>query len=378
MKINELIEKRNELIKKAEDVLAKSKTEKRSLNAEELNGFNEAKNEIRSLTDSIEAYKAEEELRSLAIKVPVVEEKKNDKSEDFRHYLKTGEIRAQTVTGETNDSAIVPAYFSNKVIEAVQKASKVLSMVSKTTMNSASATIPVFTDYTNAAFTTEIVEVEVTADSAGGFKSKKDISLLPLRKRVQISDLLLKTGAIDPEAYLISKYPSLFNSPIESAIYTGSGSSTLLGITAATSGVTSIETIGAALHPDDLYALYAELEGKNLTGLSLHIHPKAMQALRTAKASTAGNYLLDEIRTTNTFKGMPVVVTEYLPTPAGTAGEVLAIVGNFADYEIFDCGNLEIDRVKNINKGVWDFVGTYYVNGLPRRPDAFRILKLKA
>ena len=58
-----------------------------------------------------------------------------------------------------------------------------------------------FTDYSDAAFTTELQDTDTATDTTGKF-GKVEVAPLPLVKRVSVSELLLRTSSINVEAHV--------------------------------------------------------------------------------------------------------------------------------------------------------------------------------
>lgn len=379
MEKQKLIEKRKALADEYKMLVETAKKEERNLTSEEIEKLDVMKSEISNLNEKVNAYEKEEELRNYLQHIPFEKkEEATDEKRSFLSYLR-GETRALNTT---DDAAVAPTYFSDEVVSEVKKKVKVYPFVKEYVVPSANITIPFFTSYSDAAFTDEVPSSDISADATGGF-SKKELKPLPLRKRVDVSDLLVKTTKFDIEEHIKTEFVKMFGRVIENSVLNGDGSSDMLGMFVADAdGITTGEdietTTASTIHPDDFFKLVATMEGyANIEDLVIIMNPSIFQSISTKKADTAGSYLVKEWAATRNINGVKVLLSSFAPSTTAD-GDYVAVIGDISQYGIGRVSDIEIDREKNNRRGLWEYYGTLYINGMPLNPEAFRRLKVKA
>lgn len=374
--LEKMIENRSVLVKEYETQLESAKTEQRSLTDVETKSLGEIKAKITAIDESIEAEKRSIELKEKSFEVPKVKEAKveSDEKRSFDVYLKTGKIEQRTTDplNTSQDAAIAPSYFSTDVISETKNMTKLYPMVKEIVVNNANVVIPFFTDYSDAAFTTELQDTDTATDTTGKF-GKVEVAPLPLVKRVSVSELLLRTSSINVEAHVKDALVKMYSRVIDNFICNGTGDAQPLGLFKDTN-ISSINTAGTAIHPDDLKNLVYEMLGKfDANQLALIINPVVFKTAATTKADA---YLIGQWMNTLAVEGVKIILSGFAPSTI-TAESPIAVVGKLDSYGIGRVDALEINREANLKKNLVDFYGRLYINGKTINAGDFKVLKVK-
>lgn len=375
--LEKMIEKRSELVKDYEKQLETAKAETRSLTDVETKSLGEIKAKIDAIDETIDAEKRSIELKEKSIQVPKVkkEEQVSDEKRSFDVYLKTGKIeqRATDPLNTSQDAAIAPSYFSTDVVSETKNITKLYPMVKEIVVNNANVVIPFFTDFSDAAFTTEIQESDTATDTTGKF-GKVEIAPLPLVKRVSVSELLLRTSSINVETHVKDALVKMYSRVIDNFILNGTGEAQPLGLFKDTN-IAFNSTAGATLHPDDLKGLVYDMLGKfDASQLAIIINPSVFKTAATTKGDA---YLVGQWLNTMAVDGVKIIFSGFAPTTV-TAESPIAVVGKLDSYGIGRVDALEINREVNNKKNLVDFYGRLYINGKTINAGDFKVLKVKA
>lgn len=381
MNIEQMNEAKNKMVAEARALLDVAKTENRSLNAEENTKYEAIKADIENMQKTIAAEERVASLESNIRKVPM-ENKEQKTVEDeivqFRNYLK-GEVRAGLIT------SVAPTAWSNKVLLAQGVASKIMPLITKYNVSSPGLSYPVLApDFTAPIWGAETIADTGRASDSTAVLSTKSVTPLSLSKAIDVAKLAVESGDIAVEALIADAFSRIFATEIDKKILVGAGTTEPLGLfVASADGVTTAQdvvTAGSnAVHPDDIYNLIAEMEGYyDVSQLTLVLNPTIWQNILTAKASTAGNYMVAEWANAGTIRGVKVVLSGHAPKTLAD-NDYVAVIGDFSQYGLVQCTQMEVeplaDKARNLIKS---YLGVEYVNGMPMLGTAFRRLKVKA
>lgn len=128
--MKKLIEKRNAIIEKMEELTNQANTETRALTEEEITSFDEMKEEVRTIDETL---KREEEQRGIDIKNPVPDSKTDEEKEirAFAQYIR-GQVNFEERVEQNLDmgknGAIVPKTIANRIISKVKEISPILNL----------------------------------------------------------------------------------------------------------------------------------------------------------------------------------------------------------------------------------------------------------
>lgn len=333
--LKKLLEQRSALIEKMDGMLAKLDEggETRAFTDEELAEFNEAKSQVKSLTDTISAA---EEQRGMEVFKPADDENSEadaekralDEIRSFEKFLRSNgaaqmETRSDTNWTTTANGAVLPTTIANKIIDKVKEISPLFSLATHYNIGG-TLTIPYYDESTNAitvAYAEEFSELE---SSAGQFKSIS-LSHYLVGALSKISKSLINNSNFPIVDYVVGKIAEKFALWIDKELIKGTNDKIegLSGITqvvttAASTVITADELIDAQdMVPDVFQPNCVWIMSKN-----------ARSAIRKLKDGE-GNYLLNKDATTKwgyTLFGRPVYISDAMDSIA--AGKIPIVYGD--------------------------------------------------
>jgi HK97 family phage major capsid protein len=325
MNSKELREKRSKLLADAQ-----------ALSAGELNAENRSKidamlADAKSLAAVIEVAEAEErsaaETRGKNLQLPNVGEhtevKADEKAvENFRHYLKTGEVRDLTVSA---DGVLIPTLVSQPVI-AKKSAGQIYDVVGKiVTATGAPINVPLLNDTANS-FVLNSVGATTTDPTVSSVQLKVD----DYRSNpILLENSLIQDAAFDLEGFVVQSIYERYQRDASKFMTLGN-SSNITGLTSISTGITSKTTdaldytdfVGMVAALDPAYAGSAVWTMSNATlGKVLQLvdgngRPIFLPFLAGTNEGFVGQIL-----------GYPVKINQYLPAVA--TGNVAVQFGDF-------------------------------------------------
>lgn len=315
--LKELLEQRSALIEKMNEMLAKldKGKETRAFTDEELSEFNEAKKQVKSLTDTINA--AEEQRSAVGFKpVDGSDDTAKDNAEaetrSFEKFLRSFgaekmELRSDVNWTATANGAVLPTTIANKVIDKVKEISPLFSMATHYNIGG-TLNIPYYDESTSeitVSYADEFAELEA---SAGQFKSIELKGYL-VGALSKISRSLINNSNFPIVDYVVGKIAEKFSLWIDRELIRGT-SNKIEGL----SGITQIVTTAAStvITADELIDAQDTVPDVFQPNCVWIMSKAARTAVRKLKDGE-GNYLLNKDATTKwgyTLFGRPVYISD--------------------------------------------------------------------
>jgi HK97 family phage major capsid protein len=332
-------ELRANLYEQIKDVIESAETEKRGLDAEEMQKIGRLETEMDRASETIAvAQRAEERKLEVATAakgfVPATESRSDE--EIFR-AMAQGNVRSHVFNHEKRTliptANTVPVGFLDRVYGLARLVGPMLETSELITRTSGeSLRIPTYTAYSTAsqyAAGSAIAESEPTFDSV--LLTPKKIGFT-----VQIANELLSDSGYDIEAVIAEQAGNSIGFAINNLATVGTGSTQTLGlVNAAGSGVTAGTTSFTA---DNLIDLQFSLDGaaRRLPGVGYMANTQTVGAIRKLK-STDGAYLYTvNIGAPDTFAGFNVFENPAMANVGTGAKSVL--FGHLPSYKIVTTG----------------------------------------
>jgi len=385
-------ERRAQLIAEMRAINETLIAEKRDFTEDEKKSYSEKEAEVRKLSAEIAAEEREKELNGFVSELPAQENPDqrsagNDEMAEFRSFLLTGNKETRTALTTTDNGVIAPEKFVKDVIEILEKEATFYGMVDKIPVTGAgSLGIPYEeVDASDADWTDEVPEAEMTADSSWKF-GKRELVPTDLTKLVKISKKLLKGSAIAIEQLIRNKLVAKVLAAFENGILNGTGTKQPLGVfTASADGVPTsrdVSTAGSAIAADDLIKTKMKLRPGYRKNAEWAISTDILLDIMLLKDND-GQYLWKPgLRDGDPDKllGLPVHESEYAPS-AKTAGSYVAVLGNFRKYYKFatwEGFDIQVLNEKFATKNQIGFLVHTLADGQPANAEAFSRLKIKS
>jgi HK97 family phage major capsid protein len=333
-------ELRANLYEQIKDVIETAETEKRGLDAEEMQKIGRLEADMDSAAQSIEtAQRAEERKLEVATAangfIPAVESRSDA---DIFRAMATGEVRSHTFNHEKRAALVpsantVPVGFLDQVYGLARLVGPMLDVSEVITRTSGeSLRIPTYTAYSTAA---QYAAGSAIADSAPTFDS---ILLSPKKVgfTVQIANELLADSGFNIESVIAEQAGNAIGFKINDLATVGTGTTETTGIvTAAGSGVTAGTTSFTA---DDLITLQYSLDGaaRRLPGVAYMANTSTLGAMRRLKDGD-GTFLYQvNVGAPDVFAGYNVVENPAMAN-IGT-GAKSVVFGHLPSYKIVTTG----------------------------------------
>ena len=197
----------------------------------------------------------------------------------------------------------------------------------------------------------------------------------------------LEDSNVNLQAYLADSFSQAMADLEELGFLRGTGHSTAQpeGILSQRGGVDIVsrfDTATTSLTADDMLSLPYQVKAQIMQKGSYLINPKIELAIRLMK-DTQGQYLWQpslQAGAPSTFGGRPIHLCSQMDEVA-TAGKEVAVFGDFnLGYQVLDRKQGFITRLNEIyiEDGLIGFRYKRRVGGYVRRPEAFKVLKVKA
>lgn len=315
--LKKLLEQRSALIEKMDGMLAKldEDGETRAFTDEELSEFNEAKKQVKSLTDTINA--AEEQRSAEGFKPAdgsddTAKDNAEAETRSFEKFLRSFgaekmELRSDVNWTATANGAVLPTTIANKVIDKVKEISPLFSMAAHYNIGG-TLNIPYYDESTSeitVSYADEFAELEA---SAGQFKSIELKGYL-VGALSKISRSLINNSNFPIVDYVVGKIAEKFALWIDRELIRGT-SNKIEGL----SGITQIVTTAAStvITADELIDAQDTVPDVFQPNCVWIMSKAARTAVRKLKDGE-GNYLLNKDATTKwgyTLFGRPVYISD--------------------------------------------------------------------
>jgi HK97 family phage major capsid protein len=332
-------ELRANLYEQIKDVIESAETEKRGLDAEEMQKIGRLETEMDRAAETIAvAQRAEERKLEVATAakgfVPATESRSD--AEIFR-AMAQGEVRSHVFNHEKRAlipaTATVPVGFLDRVYGLARLVGPMLDTSDVITRTSGeSLRIPTYTAYSTA---TQYAAGSAIAESNPTFDS---VLLTPKKIgfTVQIANELLTDAGFDIESVIAEQAGNAIGFKINQLATVGTGSTETLGLVAsAGSGVTAGTTSFTA---DDLISLQFSLDGaaRRLPGVGYMANTSTVGAMRKLKDDSGAYLYTVNVGAPDVFGGFNVYENPAMAN-VGT-GAKSVVFGHLPSYKIVTTG----------------------------------------
>ena len=394
LSLQEKIDVREHTIKEMRSLNDGCKDEKgevRSFTAEEDAKYKAMSDDVSKLTGLIAKEKRELELKGFTDSIPVGNpepSKKDSALENFRHYLRTGEIpegmdrRMLTVDGSGPASVLAPQELVKQILTPAESKLSLLDKVYTVHLSKASGIgVPYEkNDASDADWTTEVPE-SLSDDKTLEY-DKRELGAHMLIKLITVSDKTLATNAFNVEQLIGDKLSYKIRAALEKGIVVGTGVGQPLGLfVASEKGISTDRDMAAAsataLDGDDIIKAKRSVKSIYRSRGEWLFHPDTVTKLLVLKDKN-GQYIWRSGLTVNdpdTLDGSPVIESEFVPSEMATGN----YVGMFGDYSRYWMTMVDSIAVRRLEEKYYPSVGfsaKTYADGQPVLEEAFCRIKM--
>lgn len=336
MNFKALKEKRNSLVAEMETMLQTAETEVRALATEEQEKFTQLKNEITEIDNTIAIA---EEKRSEAT-VEVVDNQNNEKRGNNMEFTKDMETRGieqflRKEAGEevramnmTSGGALMPVHLYGEIIEKIFEVAPLFAKTRLFTPVNGQLDILAEDDIEKATFVGDMENL-----TANDFTTKK-VSLKQKRvgSAIELSQHLVNDSGVDVVNYSISLLAKRIAMALDRVIVNGKTSSNQPeGLLSAPEECDIKAASKTAIDFDDVIEVYNSM-APQLIGDACWIIGRAEFNKIVKLKDTTGNYYVvkDVANAATPYKllGLPVFVTDAMPSNTGVGNERVLILAN--------------------------------------------------
>lgn len=326
-----LIEQRNNLLDELDGILKKAKEETRALNDNELQRYDEIKNEIEKLNKTIKVL---EEARSFEKKeeLPAAEERSQEELEvrAFANFIRgVVEERADVNLTKGDNGAVVPKSIAQKIIEKVKEMSPIFQLATRYNVKG-ELSIPYYDESSGkitAAYATEFNELESTSGKFGSIQ----LNGFLVGVLTKISKSLVNNSDFDLVSYVVDKVAEAIALFIEKELLYGTANK-IAGLSTVTQNINAASS--TAVTADELIDLQESIPDLFQANAIWIMNKKTRTAIRKLKDND-GNYILNKDATARwgyTLFGKDVYVSDQMEEME--AGKVAIYYGDFSGLAV--------------------------------------------
>lgn len=340
--MKKLIEKRNAIIEKMEELTNQANTETRALTEEEITSFDEMKEEVRTIDETL---KREEEQRGIDIKNPVPDSKTDEEKEirAFAQYIRgqvNFEERAEQNLDMGKNGAIVPKTIANRIISKVKEISPILNLATIYNVKG-ELSFPYYDETEQKIQMAYHDEFTKLSSTNATFKSKslKGYIAGALSK---VSRSLVNNSDFDLVSYVVEKVAEAVADFLEKELLTGK--TKMKGLVNAKQVITSAAK--GVITADEIIDVQMELPSKFNSDAVWIMTKGTLKAVRKLKDGD-GNYLLNKDFTSEfgwSILGRPVYITDNMDDIA-TGSEVI-FYGDMSGLVVKFVENMDIQVLR--------------------------------
>lgn len=355
-------EVRANLTAQIREVIEGAESEKRGLDASELEKIDRIEADIARADEMIAAAKRNEE-RQLELAVaakgftPAVSERSaSDVLREIAQTRGTHTFEKRTLVPSTNT---VPKSFFDEVFDVARLVGPMLDVSQRIdTTSGEDLTIPTLTAYSTAS----IKAAGSALDASDPTYSSITLGAYKYGFLIQAANELVTDAGFDLASHLAEQAGNAIGYAVNAALTTGTGTVEPTGVVVgAGSGVIGGTGVSGAFTADNLIDLaYNNIDGavRRLPGVGYMANGRSIGAMRKLK-DTAGNYLYQVgVGQPDTFAGFPVFENPAMANTATSAKSVL--FGHFPSYKVRVAGGLQVassqDYAFNTDLTTWRFL----------------------
>ena len=314
--------------------------------------FNALNDEIKALTRNIDLIAMESGLRAQVDDVvsdginPVAT---MDYRNGFDKYIAgqdMSEFKAAMTEGIAGDGGYtVPVTYQNTVLEKLNTLSRTRS-ISNVIATTSTRNVPVEGDAPTFAWIDESGEYGETKSTF----ANKQINAYKLGGIIKVSDELLNDTAISFEAYMANQIAKGVDKAESPAFCLGDSNKKPTGYATGLTATADTITAGtAAITGAEVAKIYYSLPEAYRARATWRMNTKTLQKIRELNDGNGVYFYKEEIKSSMTIEGKPVVIDENLPDMA--TGAKFLVFGDFNYYQIADRGGMEIRRMNEAYAG---------------------------
>lgn len=314
--------------------------------------YNTLNDEIKALTRNIDLIAIESGLKAQVD--DVISDGINplatmDYRNGFDKYIAgqdMSEFKAAMTEGVPADGGlIVPITYQNTVLEKLNTLSRTRS-ISNVIATTSTRNVPVEGDAPTFAWIDETNEYGETKSTFGN----KQISAYKLGGIIKVSDELLNDTAISFEVYMANQIAKGIDKAEAPAFCLGDGNKKPSGYATGLTATADTTTAGtAAITGAEVAKIYYSLPEAYRARATWRMNTKTLQKIRELNDGNGVYFYKEEIKSSMTIEGKPVVIDENLPDMA--TGAKFLVFGDFNYYQIADRGGMEIRRMNEAYAG---------------------------
>jgi HK97 family phage major capsid protein len=337
-------ELRANLTEQIRDVIESAESEKRGLDAAELEKIDRIEGDIRRADEAIavatrnEERKVEASVAAKGFAMPVAEER--SASDILREIAQTrGSHNFEQRTLVPSDNT-VPKSFYDQVFDVARLVGPMLDVGQR--INTASGediTIPVLNAYSTAT----LKAAGSAIDASEPTYSSITLGAYKYGLLIPVASELLSDAGFDISAHLAEQAGNGLGFAVNAALTNGSGTNQPNGVaTAAGSGITGGTGVAGGFTADNLIDLQYTLDGaaRRLPGVAYMANTQSIGAMRKLK-SQDGAYLYNVgVGTPDTFAGYSVIENPALAAIGTGAASVL--FGHMPSYKVRVAGGIQV------------------------------------
>ena len=282
------------------------------------------------------------------------------------------DFRASMTEGVAEDGGYtVPQTYQNTVLEKLNTLSRTRS-ISNVISTTSTRNVPVEGD----APTFEWIDETGTYGETKSTFGNKQINAYKLGGIIKVSDELLNDTAISFEAYMANQIAKGVDKAEAPAFCNGDGTKKPTGYANGLVATTETTTASAsAITASEVESIYYALGEAYRARATWRMNTRTLKKIRGLNDGAGTYFYKEEIKSSMTIEGKPVVIDENLPDMA--TGAKFLVFGDFNYYQIADRGAMEIRRLneKYSDTGMVGFRVTVRVDAKRMLDEAFVVAK---
>lgn len=282
------------------------------------------------------------------------------------------DFKAAMTEGVAEDGGYtVPQTYQNTVLEKLNTLSRTRS-ISNVISTTSTRNVPVEGD----APTFEWIDETGTYGETKSTFGNKQINAYKLGGIIKVSDELLNDTAISFEAYMANQIAKGVDKAEAPAFCNGDGTKKPTGYANGLVATTETTTASAsAITASEVESIYYALGEAYRARATWRMNTRTLKKIRGLNDGQGTYFYKEEIKSSMTIEGKPVVIDENLPDMA--TGAKFLVFGDFNYYQIADRGAMEIRRLneKYSDTGMVGFRVTVRVDAKRMLDEAFVVAK---
>ncbi len=344
-KLKELQEQRAEMVSEMEKLMNLSKDEKRSLNEEELNKFNELDKEINNIDATLEA---EKRAQSLVEKEPVSKGTENVSVEEAEQRAFEDEIRninseQRANLSKADNGVIIPTTIAQRIIQAVND---ICPVVARATifMVGGKLIIPTYgPDQQGNDVTVAYGDEFVEPTPNSGVFGKVELNAFLGQALSLVSKALISNTNFDVTTHIVNVMAEKIARFLERECLIGT-TDKAQGITTTTNVVNAASA--SAIDVDDLIDIQASVKQAYQKDACWTMHPDTFKLLCKLKDGDQRPLVMHDYSTQfpHTILGKPVYLSDNMQRIG--AGNVSIVYGDYKGLALKFSKNIEIQLLR--------------------------------